>query len=492
MSCTITDKALDNSGTPAPQVNSQVRLIPATQPVFVKIGGVFREVLVPTRPITIGGDGTWTTIGPWPSECDPSTALWDLLMPDGTRWRGAFPEGLSGPFTVNQLKTTYGWILQSTATNPVLPPVGGSGGTLALDYANSTSAADSTMLLTSTGGGVRIWDNTVPLTVPIFDVASSSGALAYFDIKSTQITLGNGTTPLAVRVPIADSNGPYTHALTLGNVADQTWLKITAGDPARYADFYGCYASFPGAGGYRDDVFAIGHNIAPGGGAVIAGRAALSDAWESYFIAGHPQQERHIRWLSPTGVETRLLSAEGHDDDNTTALYLYATNVFLGSGLGPGGNQQILLAPTVTNVSSPTGLRTISLNDTATTLVVQNGVVGDTNRSSVVCYADGSVYINSRSTGGATGIGRINSSSGVAYAWDHTASYMYSPDNNCFFQSHNTGLYLCVGTSGGTVMMRASNSGGLGFYGHSPTTQAAHPVTLADVITALTNLGLTA
>gem|GEM_PF-6437799 len=152
MSCTIIDKALaiDNSGAPVPQIGQQIRLIPATQPVFVKIGGVLREILVPTRPITIAGDGTWTTVGPWPSECDPTTALWDLLMPDGTRWRGAFPEGLAGPFTVSQLKTSYGWILQSTATNPVLPALTA---TASLEI-NQSGASDVKIAALSTGGNI--------------------------------------------------------------------------------------------------------------------------------------------------------------------------------------------------------------------------------------------------------------------------------------------------------------------------------------------------
>lgn len=52
--------------------------------------------------------------------------------------------------------------------------------------------------------------------------------------------------------------------------------------------------------------------------------------------------------------------------------------------------------------------------------------------------------------------------------------------------SGNAGIAL---SSGGDISV---TSVGLGFYGVTPVVQAAHPTTLGDVITALTDLGLTA
>lgn len=54
--------------------------------------------------------------------------------------------------------------------------------------------------------------------------------------------------------------------------------------------------------------------------------------------------------------------------------------------------------------------------------------------------------------------------------------------------SGSDGIQIANGTGG--IVVQTAGAGHLSFYGAPPTPQAAHPTTLADVITILQNLGL--
>ncbi len=279
-----------------------------------------------------------------------------------------------------------------------------------------------------------------------FGAGSTAGVVSIATETTSALNLGAAGVVGLFTSALADSNGPWTHTLSLGAVEDQTWLKIAAGDTGRYTDFYGHFSSTSNPT-YNDDVFSLGFNTGSGGGPVIAGRGGLSDAWESVFNGGHVQQERHMKWLDAAGLETRFLSFEGHVDDASSALYIAAGIISLRSGHNANDPQSIGVNSTTTLVNSPSGLRFMYFDDPSTSIIMGNGVLGDLSRSQFTMAANGSVAIYTKQTGGATGIGRLYSSAGVAFEWDNTLTRMLSPDNTSMLYVVDSSIQALVNST---------------------------------------------
>lgn len=67
---------------------------------------------------------------------------------------------------------------------------GGGGTNLAAAYGTGGSQTDSTMLLDSTRLGVRVWDNSTPISGNLFELASALGTTKYLQVTPTAITVG--------------------------------------------------------------------------------------------------------------------------------------------------------------------------------------------------------------------------------------------------------------------------------------------------------------
>lgn len=227
---------------------------------------------------------------------------------------------------------------------------------------------------------------------------------------------------------LPDINGPYTHSLFIGNGDDSVWLKISAGDPNRYSDFYGTYKSFnDNIDGYNDNVFQLGHNMGTGGGVVIAGRAALGDAWESHFDGGHVQQERHLKWVDRDGYETRFISFEGHEDDGSTSLFIDSTDISLGSGRNSNTFPSIAITPSDTEIRSP-GQRVYGRFDDAGGGIVTVAAVDGYNvtKTQLIVSALGQAEISTSL------VGRLSdlANGGLpSFQWNASEAQVLSPDN---------------------------------------------------------------
>jgi hypothetical protein len=180
MPCTITDKLLlvaaDNSTTPYP-TGTGVVIQPASTPIFEKLGGVFVEISQPVRVARTASDGTWTTTLPYPSETDPSTTKWQILLPDQSLWQGLIPEGIPGPLSLNTLKNTYGWGLVSQGTTAPVA-IQGSPGAPGGSYFQSQSAYTWNLLaqLDGTFGQLMPLDGYgVPFNFTFGTFANTSG-----------------------------------------------------------------------------------------------------------------------------------------------------------------------------------------------------------------------------------------------------------------------------------------------------------------------------
>ncbi len=75
-----------------------------------------------------------------------------------------------------------------------------------------------------------------------------------------------------------------------------------------------------------DQVYRQGWNIAAGGSREDLTKSMVADEWESRFdvAVGHRQVERHMVYESPGGIQTRVISFEGHDWDSSTYLLVKA------------------------------------------------------------------------------------------------------------------------------------------------------------------------
>lgn len=245
---------------------------------------------------------------------------------------------------------------------------------------------------------------------------------------SGALTFGSNITQLTVPKIVStftDSN-PYTQTLSVGNVAGGVWTKIAAGDPSPYADWYHTFNSFSNPT-FNDDVVRMGWNVNPGGGVVTAGRAALFDSWESYYNGGHVQSERHLSWTDTDGYETRFISFEGHIDDGSTSLYIASLGIQLSSGRSSNDPASLSINSTTTRLTSPSGLRSVMCDDDGGgTVIISNGVIGNTSRAQIVLTSAGSMVL-STSNSSVGSIGDINANQGN-FRWDPNTSFVYSPD----------------------------------------------------------------
>lgn len=141
MACVIEDLVVkfDQENLPVPIPRSKVTVSPSQGPLFVKDPTIYREIgPIPQRVIGTDELGIWSVTLPWPSEQDPTYCKWIIELPDNSKWMGAIPEGISGPLTLHDLKTSYGWGLV-TATNRELVPVAVQGPPFTIQvYSNAT------------------------------------------------------------------------------------------------------------------------------------------------------------------------------------------------------------------------------------------------------------------------------------------------------------------------------------------------------------------
>lgn len=167
---------------------------------------------------------------------------------------------------------------------------------------------------------------------------SSHGFMSSSDKTNLDSLVAGIATGLSAGV--ADSNGPYTHTLSVGNVADKTLMEIAVGDPSPYANFYQVISSNFPSQAYHDDVFKMGWNI----GQIIPSRGALTIEMESYFEGSNHQMEFHNAFISPSGALTRFLTFLGAVDgtEKTTLLLQYGggtgSNVSIGAQNSNGTN----------------------------------------------------------------------------------------------------------------------------------------------------------
>jgi hypothetical protein len=154
--------------------------------------------------------------------------------------------------------------------------------------------------------------------------------------------------------------------------------------------------------------------------------------------------------VSSTGSGGGYASLTGPGETTTPGDLTQAGNLIIGS------------------VASPFALETeiiTSLSNTTRIEISRNGVIG---------YAQGI-------TGSLVQLGA-------------TSQQTLVQGSDVAIQGDGIGSQVNIGVDGLQAFEAVENSGAaqLGFYNHTPVSQAAHPVTLADVITLLTNLGLCA
>lgn len=264
--------------------------------------------------------------------------------------------------------------------------------------------------------------------------------------------------------PLASTflDGGYTHTLRTGAIDQGVWLKISAGDPTRYVDFYGTYhsnANPNGDGTYRDNVFIFGQNCAPGGGVVIAGRGATCIHFESIWdqLAGGVQPQTETHWTSTNinGVQTRFVSqtqsllnvptASFGQIQTGTALYVASTEISLRSGKDSNDPLSLSIQPTVTLLTTPTGYNSITVDEgSGGYMRLQSGsLAAGATRSQIYLDAAGTLTLTAKNSvmrflGGADG-------SYLAYEHDTTQVRLFSPDGASHVNVDNNGPYLYAG-----------------------------------------------
>lgn len=160
-------------------------------------------------------------------------------------------------------------------------------------------------------------------------------------------------------------------------------------------------------------------------------------------------------------------------------------------GAGAPDFQRVIVGPG----GSPVGGGYASLTgpgQTATPgdLTQQGGLTVDDNGDGVTLNTSGGVAVNDSSSSGgfyvtATGTGGIT----LLSAYGVLIANNGNPGDGFIQISSNNGLVLTEDSTLG-VQVQANTPGNLGFYGATPVTRPAAPVTLGDVIAGLQALGL--
>jgi hypothetical protein len=160
MACQIVDLVakFDPGNIPQPIPYVSVFAEPSVIPVFILSSSIFREPFMGRRVASTDVNGQFTFLLPWPSEQDPALANWIITLPDGSRWMGLVPQGVSGPLTIHDLKIHYGWGLIDN--NGVIPvAIEGDPG---LNWVGTWSSSvpyeanDAVSFLDPTGGGIPL------------------------------------------------------------------------------------------------------------------------------------------------------------------------------------------------------------------------------------------------------------------------------------------------------------------------------------------------
>lgn len=122
MPCVIVDLVTDltNANVAVPIQGATVVAKPTALPIFE--GTTLREINNPERLSVTDSSGQWTFTLPWPSEQDPASTEWQLIMPNLSIWQGPIPEGNAGPLTLNELKD-LGWGLVSAGPHNATPTI---------------------------------------------------------------------------------------------------------------------------------------------------------------------------------------------------------------------------------------------------------------------------------------------------------------------------------------------------------------------------------
>lgn len=158
MSCAITDYLYFFDANLAPQAlaNQQIWAIPGADYYRIKVGGAFRIVNVNPEQVspplrygvvtTTDAAGLFSLTLPYgdSSETHPASPepKWSLLLPDGRVLTGIVP-AVAGPLTLDDLLSTYGWVISSAvyvAQN--------AQGALARGTAMFTASSSATVLFT--------------------------------------------------------------------------------------------------------------------------------------------------------------------------------------------------------------------------------------------------------------------------------------------------------------------------------------------------------
>lgn len=162
------------TGDPIGQPGLRVRARPAAFPVFV---GDIEELSGLEREATTGADGSYTIALPDPDELDPSSAEYQIILPNCERWTGEVPTD-AGPFTLLELRDDWGWTLTSSSSQVASPSIGFDrirSGASAIAQ-RKTLRVDGTLLVAA-DDSVNGWTNiTAPGLVP----------------KTTTLTAGTG------------------------------------------------------------------------------------------------------------------------------------------------------------------------------------------------------------------------------------------------------------------------------------------------------------
>lgn len=167
--CTITGQFLTLDDKPI--AGQSVTVSVDTSPLFCDLNntGAFEDIYTSTITATADNQGNWSVILPWPSRCNPSTTKFGIKLGTGAQWVGTVPEGQAGPFTVYQLKQSYGWALATGSFSGAIVAVAGPTGPApvlrgAWSAAASYAVNDIVGYQGSSFGALRANTNSVPQT----------------------------------------------------------------------------------------------------------------------------------------------------------------------------------------------------------------------------------------------------------------------------------------------------------------------------------------
>lgn len=223
MSVTITDTIVSgstNTGLP----NLLVTTTPAATPVYLKSGGTYYPAEPPWPTATTNGSGVFSLTLYWPSEMDPSTTAWRIILPDGTAWQGVVPEGVAGPLSLKTLKDTYNWGLvtaRAAAVQTVTGPAGiaGPAGPAGAAGTNATTTVAGVVLIDQAPGS----GSPIAVTTPRLGAASGVAQLG------TGGTVPLGQLPLLPNTQVTSGTATSGQVLTATGSGTATWVNGPSG-----------------------------------------------------------------------------------------------------------------------------------------------------------------------------------------------------------------------------------------------------------------------